>query len=203
MIAVLEREAQAQFQKRYEAIRDGSIVEDGDLVSRNVGRASMELKQSYSMRVLSSSPRDIERKHPVEGLREVLLDEDKSDEAHIGEVKPRESAVVTLRPIMSAGRSSAPSTAARRGDLTSRGDASSTSRIRGRPTPPSRLGADRLITGEIPTGTTSRMGYGSNTRISSSPATGARRPMTAGVAAARSIRSPVVSPNTEIARTES
>jgi hypothetical protein len=161
MMARLEKASQEEFQKRYEAIRDGNDAEDGDLVTRSQQAEG----KSYSDRVLRPSPKLTEQKKPNMGsLQEVAIDDDRSTEARIGEVKQRTTTTTTstsvsdrrrgggatsrspMRPTSSAnttntttttGRSRSPVPPSRRGETTSRTTAATTNRVRARPAPPS------------------------------------------------------------------
>lgn len=147
MIAALENLAKEEFQKRYEAIRDGNDTEDGDLVSRSEKRNSSETRTSYTMRVMNSSPKEIQKKQLEDGLTEVVLEEDHANESRIGEVKKKE--IPVRSPVKSAATSTAAATAKRRAELAARaaastaGPAATAANTRARGVPPSRAGASR------------------------------------------------------------
>lgn len=152
MIVALENLAKEELQKRLEAIRDGNDAEDGDLVSRREKRNSSEAKTSFTTHEVNSSPEESERKQVVDGLTDVILEEDHTNESRIGEVKKKE--IPAHSPVRSPGSSNAAATAKRRAELAARAAGGSTpgttaaaasapSHARARGVPPSRSGASR------------------------------------------------------------
>ena len=205
MIVELEKANKEQFQKRYEAIRDGNSTEDGDLVTRKQNRDTKEAT-SYSARVLGGAS-SREKTETTGGMKDVILEEDLPNESHIGEVKNRPAKPTNAREATRpATRSRSPVAPSNRGGLstrrgetstTTRATASTTTRVRARPAPPSsRAAADRS-----PTRQTTTTSWQRNSGPSSSTPATSRRPVSNATTGTRPASSATASSRLAASRT--